>query len=379
MGARIDLTGKVFGRLTVLAPGSKKNGKLYWKCRCECGTEKEIYGYSLRSGETQSCGCLGKENRQKSHLIDLKGKKFGKLTVLELDRIDKKQYWKCACNCGNITIVDTTSLQSGHTKSCGCLQKENTIKSHMLNLTNQKFGKLIALYPNEELSKNVKGIMWHCLCDCGKECDILATQLSQGKTKSCGCLSREVLINRNIQNRDVQIGQIYGYLKVTGDAGYQLSSDGKNRHYSYCECLHCGSINNIIKDNAMQTGHVQSCGCLTSLGETKIKNLLQMNHIFFIQEFTPANFEAETNKKCRFDFAIFADENKTELLYFIEYDGIQHFKVTGGWGTESNFIKAQEYDDIKNEWCKKNNIPIIRIPYTKYKDLCITDLILKTN
>ena len=52
MGKKIDLTGQVFGKLTVLKEGERKNGKLYWTCQCECGNIKDIYGYSLRKGDT---------------------------------------------------------------------------------------------------------------------------------------------------------------------------------------------------------------------------------------------------------------------------------------------------------------------------------------
>jgi hypothetical protein len=66
----IDLTGKQFGRLTVLGIG--QSPQIYWKCRCECGEEKVVTGDKLRSGWTQSCGCLqrdrqsevGKKNRR---------------------------------------------------------------------------------------------------------------------------------------------------------------------------------------------------------------------------------------------------------------------------------------------------------------------------
>lgn len=55
---RIDLTGKVFGRLTVLGPSHRdKDANLFWKCTCECGAEKAVNGASLRRGATISCGC----------------------------------------------------------------------------------------------------------------------------------------------------------------------------------------------------------------------------------------------------------------------------------------------------------------------------------
>ncbi len=61
MSARIDLIGKRFGRLTVIALGHSAGGKRYWSCSCDCGQDCVIVGSRLRRGETQSCGCLQRE------------------------------------------------------------------------------------------------------------------------------------------------------------------------------------------------------------------------------------------------------------------------------------------------------------------------------
>ena len=64
----------------------------------------------------------------KSFRQDLTGKRFGRLTVLEFVPNDKPHsYWKCKCDCGNIVITNAQSLKSADTKSCGCWQREMTI------------------------------------------------------------------------------------------------------------------------------------------------------------------------------------------------------------------------------------------------------------
>ena len=58
-------------------------------------------------------------------MIDMVGQKYGRLTVVEFDRLQKhKTYWKCVCDCGLTVIVTGNSLRSGNTKSCGCLHRE---------------------------------------------------------------------------------------------------------------------------------------------------------------------------------------------------------------------------------------------------------------
>ena len=60
---------------------------------------------------------------------NLVGQKFGRLTVVELDKSKKRNgtYWLCKCDCGNTSIVRSDSLISGNTKSCGCLASEQRV------------------------------------------------------------------------------------------------------------------------------------------------------------------------------------------------------------------------------------------------------------
>lgn len=59
MPARLDMTGRQFGRLTVLKPSEV--GNTHWICKCECGVIKEARGSSLRQGNIKSCGCLSRD------------------------------------------------------------------------------------------------------------------------------------------------------------------------------------------------------------------------------------------------------------------------------------------------------------------------------
>lgn len=61
MSQLIDLTGKRFGRLTVIGRVENHGERAFWKCRCDCGNEKEIAGQALRYGRTKSRGCIAKE------------------------------------------------------------------------------------------------------------------------------------------------------------------------------------------------------------------------------------------------------------------------------------------------------------------------------
>ena len=85
---------------------------------------------------------------------------------------------------------------------------------------------------------------------------------------------------------------------------------------------------------------------------------------------------SENGVPLKFDFAIFNNQNK--LKYLIEYDGTQHFEYTdSGWNTKNHFEYTQKHDELKNNYCKSNNIPLIRIKYTQYDSLTVKDLEVK--
>lgn len=117
---RIDLTGQKFNSLTVVEiAGKTKDKSTIWKCRCDCGAETTAITNELTSGHKKSCGCL----KRVSHAENLKGQRFGRLTVFKRygTSKDRKALWKCKCDCGKTTVVRSIDLKSGNTKSCGCM------------------------------------------------------------------------------------------------------------------------------------------------------------------------------------------------------------------------------------------------------------------
>ena len=109
-----DLTGQVFGRLTVQAyAGQTRRGRRIrhlWRCSCVCGETPTIETWSLKCGAARSCGCWQREVARTQALADLIGQRFHSLVVLRQDTAPRKKgdgYWICRCDCGNI-CSDTT-------------------------------------------------------------------------------------------------------------------------------------------------------------------------------------------------------------------------------------------------------------------------------
>jgi hypothetical protein len=199
MPGALNLIGQHFGLLTVLERvfPNNSNRNTRWRCSCACGKEVIVVGVDLRSGNTRSCGGPGCKKLGKEAL-DLTGQRFGRLVAIERiypNSSTNKVRWLCLCDCGNKVIVETGSLKSGNTRSCGCLQVDVTIERNkkgltLVDLTNQRFGRWTVIKRVNKYKKHDS--FWLCKCDCGNEKIVSARILKCGDSSSCGCYSDEV-------------------------------------------------------------------------------------------------------------------------------------------------------------------------------------------
>ena len=233
-----------------------------------------------------------------------------------------------------------------------------------IDLTGEKFERLTVI---DKLYKKGNEWYWLCQCDCGNTKEVRGGSLREGKTRSCGCLKQESDKSPKGNVKDLT-GQKFGHLLVINREG----SDHRGEAKWLCEC-DCKKANRVIVlGSNLRSGHTMSCGCeRRSHGEQRIEQLLQKAGIHYVPE--KAMFKFSSGYDAKFDFYI-------EDKYLIEYDGetLYHFNLHG-WHNKENLNKQQERDTIKTQWCKDNNIPLIRIPYTKLKELQLEDLLLETS
>ena len=99
------------------------------QCSCPKRTIVLVRAGDLRTGNTVSCGCFQKEQISKTHTKDLTGKTFGRLTVIErAPSVRNHAHWRCKCSCPKQSsiVVSSTHLLTGHTTSCGCMKIDRT-------------------------------------------------------------------------------------------------------------------------------------------------------------------------------------------------------------------------------------------------------------
>lgn len=213
-----------------------------------------------------------------------------------------------------------------------------------LDLTNQRFGKLVAR--KRAPKRDDRYTRWVCECDCGSLVEVRTDFLRSLHTTSCGC---EKAIHFGSK---VDVNKKYGKLSI--DHYDNL------RGVYICRC-ECGNMA-PVKGYNLINGNTQSCGCLKSKGELKINQILTELGITYKTQYSFEDCRfPDTNKLAYFDYAIF---NKDKLIGLIEYDGEQH--QTGRGHDNESLNKIQARDKFKEYYCCLNNIPLVRIPYTDY-------------
>jgi len=185
--SHMPLAGARFGRLTVEGPAPHRRRSegpkpARW-CLCDCGERVSVAVRDLHKvGGTRSCGCLVRETAQRRRLPVPVGERFGRFTVEGPGAEGPgDSRWLCRCDCGQVRTVYADSLKSGHTRSCGCLQRP-------VPPVGERFGALVVQGEAEPDARRKS--RWVCLCDCGRTVTIRANNLRARGHKPCGCARR---------------------------------------------------------------------------------------------------------------------------------------------------------------------------------------------
>lgn len=236
------------------------------------------------------------------------------------------------------------------------------------DLTGKKFGMLTVL---EETGQKDKcgSYIWKCQCSCENHTICYKTAKVLGSktgVRSCGCLGPKKVSEMRKANI---AGQKFHRLTAIRPID-KCDSDGNIFWECKCDCGNSKIVYATPHD--LRRGHICSCGCLRSKGEAKIGEIFRQNKINFIEQKSFDNCRySKTGTLLYFDFYL------PNYNCCIEYDGEQHFKET--FFSHDNLEERQERDSEKDDYCLKNNILLIRIPYTHYKNLSIKDLLPGTS
>lgn len=111
------------------------------------------------------------------------GTRFGRLRVVSMPRVGQ---YVCRCDCGAGVVARGSELRSGKRRSCGCLLRAPVVR------IGDRYGRLIV-----EAEVRCEGYrIYRCRCDCGGSAEVKSSDLARGRTRSCGCLARDILRER---------------------------------------------------------------------------------------------------------------------------------------------------------------------------------------
>lgn len=156
---KIDLTGNVFGRLTVLGDDGTRTeqGRVLWHCLCKCGRVTFVRADHLKNGSVVSCGCLNEEKKHE-RFKDLSNTETDNFKII--DRAyskNQRAYWNCVCkHCGN--HIELQSNQIERYSSCGCKHNRST-KERMAEISDPE--SLKTSRPTAKSTTGVRGVYYN--------------------------------------------------------------------------------------------------------------------------------------------------------------------------------------------------------------------------
>lgn len=357
----IDLTGQRFGMLIVLERNENVisaggQSKITWKCKCDCGNEVVVKGNALKTGMTQSCGCIKKtDDYRNKHYGDLVGQKFNELTILKsLGVEESRRIWLCQCSCGKKRVASTHQLTTGEIYDCGHTW------DNKVNLVGNRFGRLIVV---EKVKSELSQSRWKCLCDCGNVTEVYGSHLKSGNVKSCGCLARELTTERCLEDL---IGKRFGLWTVVEKA--ERPSNVKHGTFWKCLC-DCGN-EGIIAASELKNSKSMSCGCNSqSKYEMWTEKVLQFLEYDYKTQVKFDDLTGIGKGKLSYDFGIYRDK---KIIALIECQGSQHYEPVKHFGGDKQFERQQLHDELKREYAEKYlHVPLIEVPYwvNDYQDI----------
>lgn len=227
------MIGKTFGKFTVIALSEKVKTNSKWVIKCnDCGTERTANGSNVIKG---LCACSKCGKKLRPVKMDMIGKNYGKLTVINFVAIvNKKSFWKVRCKCGFEKDTTKRQILVGSIPNCNC-DKDEMLKDKMKSLCGKKFGRWTVI---GFCKKKKDHYYWSCVCDCGKEGVVEHGLLKSGHSKSCGCYSAEVRLKHGQATKDNRSSEYRTWSGMIQRCENSLTKEYKNygaRGIKICE------------------------------------------------------------------------------------------------------------------------------------------------
>ena len=279
---------------------------------------------------------------------------------------DEKLQWQCLkSECNEIFEMSWSCIQKGY----GCaicagrqLGLSNCLATKRPDLVKEwhptKNGDLT---PYDVTCSSHKKVWWKC----EKEHEWMVNIYNRNIGNNCPyCSGKYPSKDYNLLICNPELCKEWDYNKNAKTPEEYCPNSGK---YAHWECKECGwEWEAVIESRNVGNGCPK---CAESKGEKQLDIILTQYNIYHDSQYTFNDLIGIGKGLLRFDSSVFWDEEKNQLKMLIEYDGIQHFEWQKGMMTKKEFERLQYHDRLKNEYCKNNNIKLLRIPYWDFDNI----------
>jgi len=345
-----------------------KNNSTNMLFQCKCGSEFKTTFANFKSQSKQQCNKCGIKikSRKKSlsyekvkYFIEVKSGSGCTLLSKEYKNNMTKMIFKCKC--GNIFQTSFSKFKDKGKRQCNECSYKN--RANKLRRTIDEFKKEIyervgneynILEGEKYINSKTPIKMKHEIC--GYIWSVKPDSFLHSNYRCPQC-------NESNYNRDTN--QFKQEVLDLTNKEYMVLGEYKNARtrvlvkHNIEECQHEWYV---FPDNFLRGSRCPQCNI--SKGEEKIRHYLDENDINYKTQHTFGNLMGIGGGLLKFDFAVFGLKNN--LVVLIEYDGEFHFEKQY---SDDKFERVKIHDKFKNQYCKNNNIPLLRIPYWEFDNI----------
>lgn len=264
---------------------------------------------------------------------------------------------------GYLYYMALNNFLKGHLTSAFNKNNKHVIDNLKLwCVLNDKNFKLIST----KFNGNAELLKWQCLKDSCKEIFLMNWSDIQQGTQCPYCCGRRAGLSNCLATKNPELASQW-HPTLNGELTPYDVTCGSHK-YIIWKCKECGyEWEAQVAKRALYNRGCPECN--KSKGEKQLDIILTQYNVPHNSQYTFDNLVGIGGNLLRFDVPVFWDVKKTNLRMLIEYDGIQHFEWVKGWITKKEFKRIQIHDQLKNEYCKNNNIKLIRIPYWDFENI----------
>ena len=274
---------------------------------------------------------------------------------------NKKAWWQCSNNLEHEWQATINSRNSG----CGCPYcsgfyptKENNLLINNPELCKEWDYSKNNKIPEEYCSGTPKSVWWKCFKGHEWKASISSRNTGVGCPYCAGHLPTD---DYNLLVVNPKLCEDWDYTKnIKKPEDY---TPGANQKVWWI-CKECGyEWESVISSRNIGIGCPK---CNISKGEKQLDKILTQYNIPHDSQYTFDDLRGVGNGLLKFDVPVFWDDNKTQLRLLIEYDGEFHYKKIF---KNDGYENLKIHDKLKNQYCKKHNIKLLRIPYWDFDNI----------